>query len=102
MRGELIVAGRSVLTRFKDGAKGATLGDVARALDLASKLGRLASGMPTDRTEVTGEEGGPIQVELSAALAKVYGEVIDVESTSPPPSPQGGEVARPALTEGQP
>ncbi len=73
LRGELIVAGRAVLTRFKDGAKGATLGDVARALELASKLGRLASGMATDKTEVTGEDGGPIRVELSAALAKVYG-----------------------------
>lgn len=73
LRGELIVAGRAVLARFKDGAKGATLGDVARALDLASKLGRLASGMATDKTELTGEDGGPIRVELSAALAKVYG-----------------------------
>jgi hypothetical protein len=73
LRGELIVAGRAVLTRFKDGAKGATLGDVARALELASKLGRLATGMATDKTEITGEDGGPIQVELSAALEKIYG-----------------------------
>jgi hypothetical protein len=32
-------------------------------------------------TEVTGEEGGPIRVELSAALNKVYGEV-----AAPPPN----------------
>lgn len=81
LRGELIVAGRAVLARFKDGVKGATLGDVARALDLASKLGRLASGMATDRTELTGEDGGPLRVELSAALAKVYGAVVETEAT---------------------
>src|ERR1043165_3747385 len=81
LRGELIVAGRKVLKRFTEDGRGATLGDVARALDLASKLGRLASGMATDKTEVTGEDGGPIQVELSAALRKVYGEVVDVEAT---------------------
>lgn len=89
MRGELMLAGRTVLARFKDGAKGATLGDVARALDLASKLGRLASGMATDKTELTGEDGGPLRVELSAALAKVYGEVLDVEAVPVPALPEG-------------
>lgn len=86
------MAGRAVLARFKDGVKGATLGDVARALDLASKLGRLASGMPTDKTEITGEDGGPIRVELSAALNKIYGDVVDVQATPVPPSqlPEGG------------
>ena len=33
------------------------------------------------RLEVTGAEGGPIRVELEAALKKVYGEVVDVEAT---------------------
>ena len=75
LRSELIVAGRAVLEKFKDGTKGATLGDVARAFELASRLGRLASGMATDRTEITGEDGGPLQIELSAALNKVYGPV---------------------------
>ena len=103
LRGELIVAGRAALTKFKDRAKGATLGDVARALDLASKLGRLASGMPTDRTEVTGEDGGPIRVELTVALNRVYGEplagevagppaIVDVEATPVPPAQLTGKV----------
>jgi hypothetical protein len=88
LRGELIEAGRKVLEKFRDGSRGATLGDVARALDLASKLGRLASGMATDKTEVTGESGGPIRVELTAALNKIYGEplpgeVVDVEVSAP-------------------
>ena len=58
----------------------ANLADIARMLEIASKLGRLASGMATEKTEVTGEDGGPIRVELSAALDKIYGEVVDVET----------------------
>ena len=64
----------------------ANLADIARMLEVASKLGRLASGMATDKTEVTGEDGGPIRVELSAALNKIYGEVVDVEATPVPPA----------------
>jgi hypothetical protein len=84
MRGELMAAGRKVLKKFMDEGRGATLGDVARALDLASKLGRLAAGMPTEVKEITGEGGGPIRVEVSVALEKIYGaplpgEVVDVE-----------------------
>ena len=52
----------------------ANLADIARILEVASKLGRLAAGMATNRTEVTGEDGGPIQVELAAALNKIYGQ----------------------------
>jgi hypothetical protein len=79
MRCELVEAGRKILQKFRDGTKGATLGDVARALELASRLGRLATGMPTDKTEITGEDGGPIRVEISAALDKIYGKVMDAE-----------------------
>jgi len=46
---------------------------ISRILEVASKLGRLASGMACDRTEVTGEGGGPVRVELEVALKKIYG-----------------------------
>ena len=71
----------------------ANLADIARILEVASKLGRLAAGMATDKTELTGEDGGPIRVELSAALAKVYGEVVDVEALPVPAMqlPEGGQ-----------
>jgi hypothetical protein len=75
---DLLRAGREALKRFHERGKGATLGDIARLLELASKLGRLASGMATDRTEVTGEDGGPIRAELTVALEKIYGAVVDV------------------------
>ena len=77
---ECIRAGREALKRFYDRGKGATLGDIARMFAEGSRLGRLASGLATDRTEVTGEDGGPIRVELEAALRKVYGDVVDVET----------------------
>jgi hypothetical protein len=57
----------------------ANLSDIARMLEIASRLGRLATGMPTDKTEITGEDGGPIRVEISAALDKIYGKVMDAE-----------------------
>ena len=75
----------------------ANLSDIARMLEVASKLGRLAAGMATDRTELSGEDGGPLRVELSAALAKVYGAEV------PPPNVVDVEVEPvPALTEGKP
>lgn len=63
----------------------ANLGDIARIAEIASRLGRLASGMATDKTEISGLDGGPIQVEFEVALRKIYseplpGEVVDVEA----------------------
>src|SRR5579859_397811 len=62
----------------------------ARLLELASKLGHSACEKPMDlavghRLEVTGADGGPIRVEVEAALKKIYGqplpgEVVDVEA----------------------
>ena len=69
----------------------ANLADISRMLEVASKLGRLAAGMATDKTEITGEDGGPIRIELEAALKKVYGQgnpgpaIVDVEELKPSP-----------------
>jgi len=62
----------------------ANLADIARMLEVASRLGRLASGLATDKTEITGEDGGPIRIELEAALKKVYGDIVDVEAVPSP------------------
>jgi hypothetical protein len=59
------------------------LADIARIVEVGSKMGRLASGLATDKTELTGEDGGAIRVEFEAALKKVYGRkaaVLDVEA----------------------
>ncbi len=85
-----IAAAEKALATFMEREKVyANLSDIARMLEIASKLGRLATGMATDRTEVTGEDGGPIQVEFKAALEKIYGEpssadVIDVQPVALP------------------
>ena len=68
-----------------------TLEGYARLLELASKLGRSACEVPWEgreaagRLEVTGAGGGPIRIEVEAALKKIYGqplpgEVVDVEA----------------------
>lgn len=86
---ECIRAGKEALKRFYERGKAATLGDIARMLELASKLGRLASGLATDKTEITGDGGGPVRVEVALALEKIYGEplpgeVVDVEAKQLP------------------
>src|SRR5438128_2587649 len=84
LHAECIRAGREALKRFYEKGKGATLGDIARILELASRLGRLASGLATDKTEIMGEGGGPVLVEFEAAVRKIYGTVIEVETTPVP------------------
>jgi hypothetical protein len=90
-RGVVLELARTAIERWMaNEARCGSLEGIARLLDLASKLGRLASGMPTDRTEVTGEGGGPIMIEFEAALKKVYGKrnaaVIDVEAKPAEPA----------------
>lgn len=85
LHSEAIRAGKEALKRFYEKGKGATLGDIARMLELASTLGRLATGMATNKTEITGEDGGPVRVEVTVALEKIYGEplpgeVVDVDA----------------------
>lgn len=87
MHEKCLAAAERALTAFMEREKVyANLADIARILEVASKLGRLACGMATDKTEITGEDGGPIQVELSAALNKIYGEAVELEATPVPPA----------------
>ena len=73
VRGELLEASREALKLWKqDGA--VSLQGIARMLELASKLGRLACGMPTDRTEAEQEVTAKIDVEWEMALKRVYGQ----------------------------
>jgi hypothetical protein len=92
MHEEALELARTAIERWKaNPGRCGSLEGIARLLELASRLGRLASGMPTDRTVVTGEDGGPIRIELTAALNKIYGEplageVVDVEVAPVPPA----------------
>lgn len=87
-RCDLLELARETIKRWKENPrKCGTLEGVARLLDLASKLGRLASGMPTDRTEVTTEVQGKIDVEWEIALKRVYGQGVKAEVAVPPAAP---------------
>src|SRR5664280_2668469 len=56
LRGELHEACMKVLSKFKDGSRGATLGDAARAAETMSFLGRLATGQSTDGENTSGDK----------------------------------------------
>jgi len=63
----------------------ANLADIARMLEIASKLGRLATGLGTDGDGRKADELPAMRVEVTVALEKIYGEplpgeVIDVEA----------------------
>jgi hypothetical protein len=93
MHEKCIDAARRALKAFMEREKVyANLADISRVLEVASKLGRLAAGMATEKTEVTGEDGGPIRVEFEAMLKKIYAEpapAVDVESVALPERTNG-------------
>jgi hypothetical protein len=56
----------------------ANLSDIARMLEIASKLGRLATGLGTDGERR--KDGVPaVRVEVALALEKIYGEPLPGE-----------------------
>jgi hypothetical protein len=68
----------------------ANLADIARMLEIASKLGRLATGLDKSNGE-TSDEPLTMRVEVTVALEKIYGEplpgeIVDVEAV--PVSPE--------------
>ena len=80
-----------IMTRWeKNEGKAGTLEGIARLLELASKLGRLASGMETDGLTV--REGGitAVRIEVTVALEKIYGQPLPnellAEGQSSPPA----------------
>jgi len=85
MHEKCIAAARRALSAFMERDRVyANLGDIARILEVASRLGRMASGLATESVEHTGEGGGPIRVAFEEALKRVYsnplpGEVVDAE-----------------------
>jgi hypothetical protein len=61
----------------------ANLADIARMLEIASKLGRLATGLDKSNGE-TSDEPLTMRVEVTVALEKIYGEPLPGEVTAPP------------------
>ncbi len=51
----------------------ASLAEVSRMLDLASRLGRLATGLQTDKTEIAGKVDLSLRLQLESSLKRIYG-----------------------------
>ena len=62
----------------------ANLADIARMLEIASKLGRLATGRGTDGERRNGDDLPTVRVEVTVALEKIYGEPLPGEVAAPP------------------
>lgn len=71
---KLIALADEMLARWeKKKAKCGTLEGIARVLELATKLGRLAAGMPTEVKEVNTTMKATIDVDWEIAIRKAYG-----------------------------
>jgi hypothetical protein len=91
-RCRLVKLAERVIARWEGNEKKCgSLEGIARLLELASKLGRLASGMPTETVEATAEVDVNFRLEIEAAIKKVYGQaepapgIVDVEAAPVPP-----------------
>jgi hypothetical protein len=61
----------------------ANLADIARMLEIASKLGRLATGLG-DGERRKDDDLPAVRVEVTVALEKIYGEPLPGEVAAPP------------------
>jgi len=77
---KLIALADEMLARWeKNKAKCGTLEGIARVLELATKLARLAAGMPTEVKEVNTTMKATIDMDWEIAIRKAYG-------VAPPPA----------------
>ena len=75
---KLIALADEMIARWeKNKAKCGTLEGIARLLELATKLGRLAAGMPTEVKEVNTTVKATIDMEWEIAIRKAYGPRIE-------------------------
>ena len=79
---KLIALADEMLVRWeKNKSKCGTLEGIARVLELATKLARLAAGMPTEVKEVNTTMQATIDVDWEIAIRKAYGG--EVQSPKP-------------------
>jgi hypothetical protein len=79
LREEVLGLARRAIERWNEQERRCgTLEGIGRLIELASRLGRLSTGMPTDRTERRTENTNvSLEMAISAAVAKVYGGDVD-------------------------
>jgi hypothetical protein len=79
----IALADEMILRWEKNKAKCGTLEGIARVLELATKLGRLAAGLPTEVKEVNTTMKATIDVDWEIAIRKAYRQAV--------PAPQPAE-----------
>jgi len=98
MHERAIAAAKRGLDAYMDREKVyANLADIARMLEIASKLGRLATGLG-DGERRKGDDLPTVRVEVTVALEKIYGEplpgeVVDVDVVGGPARTQNRVLA---------
>jgi len=85
MHHELLATARTALVNFQDNAHKTTVADIARLIELASRLGRLACGMESGQLDPAAPT---VRIEIGAALKRVYGQPLEVlaEQLKEPPA----------------
>ena len=98
---KLIALADEMLARWeKNKAKCGTLEGIARVLELATKLGRLAAGMPTEVKEVNTTVKATIDVDWEIAIRKAYGQVAPAGDQAKPSANEPAVVDVEVLTGG--
>jgi hypothetical protein len=86
-RSELIVLAREAIDRWKKNpARCGTLEGIARLLDLASKLGRVSSGLSLEPVDKPVEEDAAFMIQIEVALEKIYGAGVPPPTVTAPPA----------------
>jgi len=98
---KLIKLADEMLARWeKNKAKCGTLEGIARVLELATKLGRLAAGMPTEVKEVNTTMKATIDVDWEVAIRKAYAQVAPAGDQAKPTTNEPAVVDVEVLTGG--
>jgi len=86
-RCELIALAREAIARWKKNeARCGTLEGIARLLDLASRLGRVSSGLPLQPVEELVEQDSAFMIQIEVALDKIYGAEVPPSTVAVPGS----------------
>lgn len=83
-RSELIALAREAIERWKKNpARCGSLEGIARLLDLASKLGRVSSGLALEPEDKPVEEDGAFMIQIDLAIEKIYGQAVPAPTLPP-------------------
>jgi hypothetical protein len=70
----LVKVADEAIARWRASDNVPSVGDIAKIVELASRLGRLSLGMASDRVEVSQDVRAAVHVDIHAALLRAYGE----------------------------